>query len=141
MLQQTTVAAVRSYFLKFITLAHRAGLAEASLDDVLRAWAGLGYYARARNLHACAKTVQDMAGEFPDTEAGLRALPGIGPYTAALSPRLPSIFPPPLLMETSNASFHGFTLSKPRSPQRNPKSESAPLNLCRGRGAVTLPRP
>ncbi len=84
MLQQTTVAAVRSYFLKFITTWPTVqALAEASLDDVLRAWAGLGYYARARNLHACAKTVAGQhGGVFPDTEAGLLALPGIGPYTA-----------------------------------------------------------
>ena len=58
--------------------------ARASLDDVLRMWAGLGYYSRARNLHACAVAVtRDHGGVFPDTEEGLRALPGIGPYTAA----------------------------------------------------------
>ncbi len=58
--------------------------AAASLDDVLRMWAGLGYYSRARNLHACAVAVRrDHGGVFPDTEEGLRALPGIGPYTAA----------------------------------------------------------
>jgi A/G-specific adenine glycosylase len=61
-----------------------AALGSASLDDVLRLWAGLGYYSRARNLHACAVAVlRDHGGEFPDTEEGLRALPGIGPYTAA----------------------------------------------------------
>src|SRR5205807_1366651 len=59
-------------------------LAAAPLDDVLRVWAGLGYYARARNLHACAReVVARYGGRFPDTEAGLRALPGIGAYTAA----------------------------------------------------------
>jgi A/G-specific adenine glycosylase len=59
-------------------------MGRASLDDVLRMWAGLGYYSRARNLHACAVTVmRDHGGIFPDTEEGLRALPGIGPYTAA----------------------------------------------------------
>ena len=59
-------------------------LGRASLDDVLRMWAGLGYYSRARNLHACAVAVlSDHGGAFPDTEEGLRALPGIGPYTAA----------------------------------------------------------
>jgi A/G-specific adenine glycosylase len=59
-------------------------LGRASLDDVLRMWAGLGYYSRARNLHACAAVVlRDHGGVFPDTEEGLRALPGIGPYTAA----------------------------------------------------------
>ena len=59
-------------------------LGRASLDDVLRMWAGLGYYSRARNLHACAVAVlRDHGGVFPDTEEGLRALPGIGPYTAS----------------------------------------------------------
>jgi A/G-specific adenine glycosylase len=59
-------------------------LARAELDDVLAAWAGLGYYARARNLHKCAKRVaEDLGGVFPGTEEGLRALPGVGPYTAA----------------------------------------------------------
>src|SRR5262249_33667730 len=62
----------------------RASLAHASLDDVLRMWAGLGYYSRARNLHACARAImRDHGGAFPDTEEGLRTLPGIGPYTAA----------------------------------------------------------
>ncbi len=85
MLQQTTVAAVKAYFLKFLALWPTVGaLAAADLDDVLRAWAGLGYYARARNLHACAKViVQDHGGSFPAAEAALRTLPGVGPYTAA----------------------------------------------------------
>jgi A/G-specific adenine glycosylase len=84
MLQQTTVAAVKSYFLRFVATWPRVqNLAAASLDDVLRAWAGLGYYARARNLHACAKAVVEKhEGKFPDTVEGLLGLPGIGPYTA-----------------------------------------------------------
>ncbi|VIO79645.1 Adenine DNA glycosylase [Bradyrhizobium ivorense] len=85
MLQQTTVRAVGPYFEKFVTRwPDVSALGRASLDDVLRMWAGLGYYSRARNLHACAVAVlRDHDGMFPDTEEGLRALPGIGPYTAA----------------------------------------------------------
>ena len=85
MLQQTTVKAVGPYFEKFLARWPDVGaLARASLDDVLRMWAGLGYYSRARNLHACAVAVlRDHGGVFPDTEDGLRSLPGVGPYTAA----------------------------------------------------------
>lgn len=83
MLQQTTVAAVVPYFEAFLARwPDVRALAAAPLPDLLAAWAGLGYYARARNLHACARVVAARGG-FPDTEAGLRALPGIGPYTAA----------------------------------------------------------
>jgi len=84
MLQQTTVAAVRDYFLAFTRRWPTVEtLAAAPLDEVLAAWAGLGYYARARNLHRCAAAVAEAGGRFPDTESGLRDLPGIGPYTAA----------------------------------------------------------
>ena len=85
MLQQTTVKAVGPYYAKFLARWPDVdALAAAPLDDVLKAWAGLGYYARARNLHACAKAVaSEHGGDFPDTEDGLRTLPGIGAYTAA----------------------------------------------------------
>ncbi|MGI3170182.1 A/G-specific adenine glycosylase [Pseudooceanicola sp. C21-150M6] len=85
MLQQTTVAAVRAYFLRFTTLwPDVTALAAAPDEQVMGEWAGLGYYARARNLLKCARVVaRELGGMFPDTEEGLRALPGIGPYTAA----------------------------------------------------------
>lgn len=85
MLQQTTVAAVGPYFAKFTTRWPTVGaLAAADEAELMAAWAGLGYYARARNLIACARAVvRDHGGAFPDSEEGLRGLPGIGAYTAA----------------------------------------------------------
>jgi len=85
MLQQTTVKAVAPYYARFLArFPGVAALAAAPLEDVLKLWAGLGYYARARNLHACAKAVvAQHGGEFPDHEEGLRGLPGVGAYTAA----------------------------------------------------------
>jgi A/G-specific adenine glycosylase len=85
MLQQTTVAAVGPYFAKFTARWPTVEDLAASADaDLMAAWAGLGYYARARNLLACARAVvRDHGGHFPDTEDGLRALPGVGAYTAA----------------------------------------------------------
>lgn len=85
MLQQTTVQAVKPYFEAFLQKwPDVAALAAAETDDVMKAWAGLGYYSRARNLKKCAEAVVERnGGVFPATEAGLRALPGIGPYTAA----------------------------------------------------------
>ncbi len=83
MLQQTTVAAVQPYFARFVERwPDVAALAAADEADVMAAWAGLGYYSRARNLIACAREVARIGG-FPDNEAGLRALPGLGAYTAA----------------------------------------------------------
>ena len=83
MLQQTTIPHATPYFEHFVarwpTVEKLAG---ASWDDVSAAWAGLGYYSRARNLHACAKAVA-AGGSFPQDAKGLRALPGVGPYTAA----------------------------------------------------------
>ncbi|MEH6545754.1 MAG: A/G-specific adenine glycosylase [Sneathiella sp.] len=85
MLQQTTVATVGPYFEKFLDAWPTVGhMAAAPLDDILTAWAGLGYYARARNLHKCAIAVQEnFTGIFPRSRAELLGLPGIGPYTAA----------------------------------------------------------
>ncbi len=84
MLQQTRVEAVRPYYERWIErFPTLDALADAELDSVLEAWAGLGYYARARNLHAAARLVRDhLDGELPRTAEGLRALPGVGRYTA-----------------------------------------------------------
>src|SRR5262245_25964910 len=85
MLQQTTVKAVIPYYAAFLRRWPSVeALAAASLDDILAAWAGLGYYSRARNLHACARAVVgEHGGRFPSSEEALLELPGIGPYTAA----------------------------------------------------------
>jgi len=85
MLQQTQAATVVPYYERFLTLFPTViDLADAPQDEVLRAWAGLGYYARARNLHRCAQALRDEhAGRFPATAAELARLPGIGPSTAA----------------------------------------------------------
>lgn len=85
MLQQTTVAAVKSYFEAFTARWPTVGdLAAADEAEVMKAWAGLGYYSRARNLVACAATVaRELGGRFPDAEDDLVKLPGVGPYTAA----------------------------------------------------------
>jgi A/G-specific adenine glycosylase len=85
MLQQTTVAAVQKYFRAFMARWPTvADLAAAPVDEVMKEWAGLGYYARARNLHACAQAlVRDHGSRFPLSEQELLTLPGIGPYTAA----------------------------------------------------------
>jgi A/G-specific adenine glycosylase len=85
MLQQTTVATVGPYFDRFVARwPDVSALAAASLDEVLQLWQGLGYYARARNLHACARAVVERhGGRFPDDPVSLRALPGVGSYSAA----------------------------------------------------------
>ena len=84
MLQQTTVPTVGPYFHAFLERWPTVeALAAADLDAVLAAWAGLGYYARARNLHKCAQAISERGGQFPETETELKTLPGIGPYTAA----------------------------------------------------------
>jgi A/G-specific adenine glycosylase len=83
MLQQTVVATVIPYYARFLAAYPRVqDLATASVDEVCALWAGLGYYARARNLHKCAQAVAAQGGVFPESLEGLLALPGIGPYTA-----------------------------------------------------------
>lgn len=85
MLQQTTVEAVKPYFRDFLAKwPNISALAAAPTDDVMKAWAGLGYYSRARNLKKCADYLaKELGGVFPGTEAALLKLPGVGPYTAA----------------------------------------------------------
>ncbi|MER9338446.1 A/G-specific adenine glycosylase [Mesorhizobium sp. M0293] len=84
MLQQTTVEAVKAYFRVFVEKwPDVEALAAAPTEDVMKAWAGLGYYSRARNLKACADLVAQRGGRFPDTQTALRELPGIGAYTSA----------------------------------------------------------
>jgi len=84
LLQQTTVQAATPYFEKFLRMWPRVdALAAASLEDVMGAFSGLGYYSRARNLHDCAREIMRRGGQFPTTERELRGLPGIGSYTAA----------------------------------------------------------
>ncbi len=99
MLQQTQVATVIPYFERFIErFPDVAALAAADLDEVLALWAGLGYYARARNLHNCAQTLtQDYAGEFPQTLEAVTALPGIGRSTAGAILSLSRNQPHPIL--------------------------------------------
>lgn len=85
MLQQTTVAAVGPYYVAFLKRWPTVeALAAAPVEEVMSAWAGLGYYSRARNLHACARYVAaNLGGKFPASEEALRELPGVGPYTAS----------------------------------------------------------
>ena len=85
MLQQTTVKTVGPYFEAFVARwPSVAAMAASDIEDILKAWAGLGYYSRARNLHACARFVSErLGGHFPDDIDGLRQLPGVGAYTAA----------------------------------------------------------
>lgn len=85
MLQQTRVDTVIGYYRRFLKrFPSIKQLAEADIEDVLKVWEGLGYYARAHNLHACARTIRDeRGGRFPRTYEGLLKLPGVGPYTAA----------------------------------------------------------
>lgn len=84
MLQQTRIEATRGYFARFMEAFPTVqALAEADIEQVLKLWEGLGYYSRARNLHKCAQTVcAEYGGDFPESAAALRSLPGIGDYTA-----------------------------------------------------------
>lgn len=131
MLQQTTVAAVAGYFERFIARWPTvADLAAADDSDVMAAWAGLGYYARARNLLACARAVvSEHGGRFPDSEAGLRALPGVGDYTAAAVAAI--AFARPSVVVDANIerviARHRLIETPLPAAKREIKSELAPL--------------
>ena len=116
MLQQTTVAAVGPYFHNFLKRwPTMKALAAASVEEVMSAWAGLGYYSRARNLHACAKAVTaDHGGKLPADEESLRQLPGIGPYTAAAVAAIAFDNAQRRSTATSNASSRASSRSRTR---------------------------
>ena len=122
MLQQTTVVTVGPYYRDFLTRWPRIeDLAAAPLDDVLTAWAGLGYYARARNLKKCAEAVvADHGGHFPRTVDGLLQLPGIGPYTAAAVAAIAFDVPATILdgnVERVMARMHRVTTPLPKAKE------------------------
>ncbi len=139
MLQQTVVATVIPYYQKFLaaypTIAH---LAAAPVDEVLGMWAGLGYYARARNLHACAKAVTALGG-FPRSIEGLRALPGIGPYTAnalgAIAFGLPAL---PVDGNIERVAARIFAIRDP-IPAAKPAIAAAAQNFLRDKAARAAP--
>ncbi|MFO0995628.1 MAG: A/G-specific adenine glycosylase [Alphaproteobacteria bacterium] len=123
MLQQTTVAAVKPYFEDFLKRWPRIeDLARAEIDDVLARWQGLGYYARARNLHRCARLLCERhGGVFPESEAQLRTLPGIGAYSAAAIAAI--AFGQRAVVVDGNvervmARLHGLTIPLPKAKAR-----------------------
>ena len=136
MLQQTTVKAVTGYFERFISAwPHLAALAAAPREDVMKAWAGLGYYARARNLHTCAQVLMtEHAGRFPDRAGELVRLPGIGPYTAGAIAAI--AFNQPEIAVDGNVErvlsrLHAIKTPLPRSKPMI--AEAARQMLCRAR--------
>jgi A/G-specific adenine glycosylase len=137
MLQQTTVQAVGPYFRDFLARWPTVGdLAAAPLDDVLAAWAGLGYYARARNLHKCAKVVSgEFGGTFPDTAEALRSLPGIGAYTSGAIAAI--AFDRPEAAMDANAERVVARLYAITTPLPGGKSEI----IAKGHGLVPQKRP
>jgi A/G-specific adenine glycosylase len=123
MLQQTTVTAVKPYFLGFLARWPTVGLlAQASGEEVMRAWAGLGYYSRARNLHACAKMVAgSLKGKFPDTEAGLLAFPVLGPIPRRPSRQSLSAAPSPPSTAMPSGCLRAYMRSPRRCRRQGPK--------------------
>ena len=139
MLQQTTVAAVVPYFERFIARFPTVhALAAADPGAVMEAWAGLGYYARARNLHACAKQVAKL-GAFPRDVAGLLALPGVGAYTAAAIASI--VFDVPVVPIDGNVErvvARVFAIDAPL-PSANPAIAAGAAALGRDPAAVARP--
>jgi A/G-specific adenine glycosylase len=139
MLQQTVVATVIPYYAKFLAAyPTMAALAAAPVGDVLGMWAGLGYYARARNLHACARAVAAL-GDFPRTIEALRALPGIGPYTAnavgAIAFNLPVV---PVDGNIERIAARIFAITAP-IPAAKPAITAAAQNFMRDPAARAAP--
>ncbi len=139
MLQQTVVATVRPYYAKFLAAYPRIeDLAAASVEEVCGHWAGLGYYARARNLHKCAQAVAAL-GAFPQTIVGLRALPGIGPYTAnaigAIAFRLPVL---PVDGNIERVAARIFAITAPL-PQSKPQIVTAAQGFMQDKHAQQAP--
>jgi A/G-specific adenine glycosylase len=139
MLQQTVVVTVIPYYDKFLAAYPTIeALAAAPLDEVLGMWAGLGYYARARNLHACANTVARL-GAFPATIEGLQALPGVGPYTAnaigAIAFNLPVL---PVDGNIERVGSRIFAITAP-IPAAKPAIATAARNFMRDAAARAAP--
>ena len=126
MLQQTTVQAVGPYFLKFLKRwPNVKAMAAAEQDEVLGAWAGLGYYARARNLHKAAKAVAEMGGMFPTTYEGLRELPGIGDYTAGAIAAIAYDLPYPAMDANAERVIARFAAIEEPLPKSKPAIRAA----------------
>jgi A/G-specific adenine glycosylase len=126
MLQQTTVQAVGPYFAKFLKKwPNVKALARAEQDDVLAAWAGLGYYARARNLHKAAKAVAQMGGEFPTTYDDLRELPGIGDYTAGAIAAIAYDLPYPAMDANAERVIARYAAIEEPLPKSKPAMRAA----------------
>lgn len=126
MLQQTTVTAVKPYFDKFLKLWPKIeDLANASSESVMQAWAGLGYYSRARNLKKCADLIAaDYNGKFPETETELIKLPGIGPYTAAAIAAIAFNQPAPVVDGNIERVFTRLFTIKTPLPAAKPEIKS-----------------
>ncbi len=126
MLQQTTVQAVGPYFAKFLKKwPNVKTLARAEQDDVLAAWAGLGYYARARNLHKAAKAVAQMGGKFPTTYDDLRELPGIGDYTAGAIAAIAYDLPYPAMDANAERVIARYAAIEEPLPKSKPAMRAA----------------